>query len=134
MQHLAVYITFSVMTQTQALRAAEWSYFFVAAMFIAVLVAGPSLAGMELAKGKVVSLTIFVAVSVVLGLWARRIRAGQSPLTKAFFVCAFSAGTVVGVAFGGLLGAVILGVPFLFVAIAWRKKVNSARLQAQRDR
>ena len=122
------------MTQTQALRAAEWSYLFVAAMFIAVLVAGPSLKGVELATGKVVSLTIFVAVSVVLGLWARRIRAGQSLLTKAFFVSAFSAGPVVGVAFGGLLFAFILGVPFLFAAIAWRKKVDSASPQAQRDR
>lgn len=116
------------MTQTQALRAAEWSYLFVAAIFIAALVAVPSLKGVELATGKIVSLTIFVAVSVVLGLWARRIRTGQSHLTKAFFVSAFSAGPVVGVAFGGLLFAFILEVPFLFAAVAWRKRVSSTSL------
>lgn len=122
------------MTQPQALRVAAWTYLILGALFMLLLVAGPSTTGRALSTGQVVSLVMFTAVSITLGLWSWRIGRGRAPLSSAFFGASFSAGPVVGVAFGGMTYALIFGIPFLFVAIAWRKAVKARASDANNDR
>jgi hypothetical protein len=110
------------MTQTLALRIAAWAYAVLGVLFALLLVAGPTATGRVLSNGQVVSLIIFAVVSITLGAWAWRIQRGLARLSIAFFGLCFGAGPVVGVAFGGIAFALILGIPFLFVAIAWRKQ------------
>jgi hypothetical protein len=87
-----------------------------------------------LTSGQLVSLLLFTLVSTVMGIWAARISRGTSALTFTFFGCSFSAGPVVGVGFGGLTIAFMFGIPFLFVAVAWRKAVKAASDGGRNDR
>ena len=72
-----------------------------------------------ISKGTIGSSVVLIAVAVVLGAWSLRIASGRSKLNFSYFLAAMCAVTVFGVAFAGLVGAAIFGIPFVCVAWAW---------------
>lgn len=124
----------SAMTQTQSLRIAAWAYVVLGVIFALMLVAGPSLTDRVPTSGQRVSLMVFTAVALALGAWAWRIQRGSAKLNSAFFISSFGAGPVIGVAFGGITFALMYGIPFFFVALAWRKAEKTAAAHTRNDR
>lgn len=107
------------MKRHQALQLASWGYFAVAGLLMAAAIGGLSI-GRPLTTGQLVSLAILMSASLSLGIWSRRIQRGKAKLRQSFFVLAFMGATVLGVTLGSLFHALLLAVPFMFVAVAWR--------------
>ena len=107
------------MNRDRALQLATWTYLGVAGLLILAAIGGP-LFGRALTTGQLLSLSILVFASLGLGMWSRRIRQGRARMRQAFFVLAFMGSSVLGVTLGSLLHALLLVIPFLFVAVAWR--------------
>lgn len=107
------------MKRVPALKLAAWAYFAVAGLLLLAAVGGP-LIGRTLTTGQVASLAILVSASIGLGMWSRRIQLGRAKLRQSFFLLSFMGASVLGVTLGSLFHALLLAVPFMFVAVAWR--------------
>jgi len=120
------------MTQVLALRIAAWAYLALSALFGIGLVAGSSLTGQVVTGGQQASLVVLTAVAIGLAGWTWRAQRTDAKLSFSLYVSSFGVGPVIGVGLGkGFLIPLLFAIPFVFVAIAWKR---SEKKQASDDR
>ena len=109
-------------------KAASWTYFGIAAIFLFALLAGPSLTERSLTPKIAGGGIVVVVFSVALGVWSRRVYFAQSQPTRIFFSATLVPYLIIGSLTNGIAMYVILGVPLLLVAMGMRQVKLQERL------
>lgn len=110
------------MTQVIALRIAALAYLVLSTLFVIGLVAGAEFTGRVVIGRQQASLAVLAAVAIGLAAWTWRIQRAGAKLNFSLYLSSFLAGPVIGVGLSkGLLIPLMFAIPFVFVAIAWKK-------------